>query len=158
TVAVGIERKYSEESLRATQERLQHVLASSPAVVYSLRLEGEGIAAIWVSENVRTLFGHPPDGWSERFWLDNVHPADRAAAAAQMPELLAQGHLVSEYRFRHRDGGYRWVRDEKRLVRAADGRPVECVGSWADITDRKRAEEALQESENRLRQLTENTS
>jgi adenylate cyclase len=62
---------------------------------------------------------------------------------AEAVQLFAKGHHAVEYRFRKEDGAYCWVQDEQQLTRDADGQPFEVVGSWSDITERKRAEEAL---------------
>ena len=58
-----------------------------------------------------------------------------------------------EYRFRRRDGSYCWVNDTQRLVRNSDGKPLEIVGSWSDITARKAAEEANAALHARIAQL-----
>jgi PAS domain S-box-containing protein len=60
---------------------------------------------------------------------------------AHLPEF---GELVIDYRLRHADGAYRWMRDRVRLSRAADGRPLEIVGSMINITAEKQAEETRQ--------------
>src|SRR5207249_2787119 len=78
---------------------------------------------------------------------------DRARVLAEMPVLLAHDRLTTEYRFQYKDGTYHWVHDESRVLRDAAGEPVEVVGSWVDVTDRRRAEEALRASEQRLRLL-----
>ena len=62
---------------------------------------------------------------------------------ANLESLFEHGHHVHEYRFRHRDGRYIWMRDELNVVRDADGTVVELVGYWVDVTKRKQAEEAL---------------
>src|SRR5690606_14584000 len=56
-----------------------------------------------------------------------------------------EGHLTNEYRFRQKDGSFRWFRDEARLLRDEAGTPREVVGTWVDITDFKRAEATMQE-------------
>ena len=61
-------------------------------------------------------------------------------------------HAV-EYRFRRKDGSYCWVNDEQRLIRDKDGKPLEIVGSWSDITARKSAEEEKAAAYARLAQL-----
>src|SRR5262249_19309803 len=62
-------------------------------------------------------------------------------------QLLARGQAAQELRFRHRDGGYRWTRGELRLMRDADGRPLEAVGSWSDISDRRQIEDQLRQAQ-----------
>ena len=57
-----------------------------------------------------------------------------------MFRLIPEGGGNLEYRFRHRDGHYRWFQDSFKTVFDAAGQPLEIVGSWADITQRKLAE------------------
>lgn len=152
-------RKQADAALLAANAKLQHVLASSPAVLYSLKLDGDTVTSVWVSDNVNTLLGYAmPPTWNASWWLDSLQPQDREAGQLQLPDLLQRGHLVSEYRFRHQDGTYRWIRDEKRLLRDDQDRPTECVGSWTDITERKQAEQMLLTSEERFRQAFDCTS
>ncbi|MCX5893205.1 MAG: HD-GYP domain-containing protein, partial [Deltaproteobacteria bacterium] len=70
---------------------------------------------------------------------------------------LETGQLYEEYRFRHKDGTYRWMRDDQRLVRDSEGNPLEVVGSWLDITERKEAEEALERSLDKIQQTLTDT-
>jgi PAS domain S-box-containing protein len=151
------ERKRTEEALHKSQSRLQHVLSISPAIVYSLRIEGGRLVPEWVSESITRLTGYTitealVDGW----WADHLHPDDRDRALAELPRLFADDRLVLEYRFQHRDGGFHWIHDELRLVRDESGEAVEAVGSWADVTERREAERALRASEERYRDLVEN--
>jgi PAS domain S-box-containing protein len=62
---------------------------------------------------------------------------------------------VFDYRFLKKDGTYCWLRGERMLMRDADGNPMEFVGSWSDITERKKTEETLRLSEARYRSLYE---
>jgi two-component system, cell cycle sensor histidine kinase and response regulator CckA len=146
----------SEERLAAATARLRHVLAASPTITYTLDLSGDSATRTWVSDNVERLFGYSVQealrtGW----WRSNVHPSDRDAVLETHRQLLEAGELRQEYRFRHRDGSYRWVRNEMRRATTADGRP-EAVGTWTDITQNRRAEEALRQEQ--LRALLESAS
>jgi PAS domain S-box-containing protein len=58
--------------------------------------------------------------------------------------LIAQGRGTLDYRLQHRDGHYLWIQDTFKVMYDGAGHPLEIVGSWADITERKRAEEELQ--------------
>lgn len=58
-----------------------------------------------------------------------------------MSHLFEKGHHIHEYRFLDKEGNYRWMRDECRLVRDKEGEPLEIVGCWIDITELKLAEE-----------------
>jgi signal transduction histidine kinase len=59
---------------------------------------------------------------------------------ADVFRLIGQGGGTVEYRFRHSDGHYRWFQDTFKVIPDDSGHPVEIVGSWADITQRKLAE------------------
>ena len=159
SVLIGRElagRLRAEEALRTTQARLQQVLASSTAVVYATAVTPTGFTPTWVSENVTRMMGYEvAESLEPSWWVDHLHPADRQRVLAQLPDLLSRGQFIAEYRFRHKDRTYRSIRDEARLTRDAVGTASEVVGVWVDITERKRAEEALLESERRLAQLLE---
>lgn len=72
-----------------------------------------------------------------------IHPEDAAGFYAQAATFLQQGFFTNEYRFRHHNGTYRWLRDEHRLIQT-NGNPLEVIGSLTDITDHKEGELALQ--------------
>ncbi len=147
-------RRRVEQTLGETQRRFQQVLASSTAVIYANAVSGTTFSPTWVSENVTRITGYAPDEpLQPTWWLDNLHPDDRARVLSEMPALFANDQLTTEYRFRGKDGAYHWVHDEARLLRDAAGEPTEVVGSWVDITDRRQAETSLRASEARLRLL-----
>jgi PAS domain S-box-containing protein len=141
----------AEQALRSALPYLGDLFSASPTFLHLLRYDGVTFRGVWVGGSVTRLFGYTPEeacrpGW----WIENVHPDDRAAAVADQAALFRDGHLVHEYRFRRQDGTYRWVRDELRLLGHGEGRPpCEAVGAWVDITDRKQVEEALRERERR---------
>src|SRR5438132_13812440 len=55
--------------------------------------------------------------------------------------------MVAEFRFRHRDGRFHWIRGENRVLRDAAGNPTEAVGSWSDITERKQLEDQFRQAQ-----------
>jgi PAS domain S-box-containing protein len=147
------ERRQAETALLRTQARLQHLLAVTPGAIYSCQASG-GHTATFVSDNVQALLGHTPREFAEipGFWVEGIHPDDRARVLADMPEVFRTGTHAHEYRFRHKNGAYRWLHDEVRLVRSADGEPQELVGLILDVTESKEADDALRLSETRLRE------
>jgi PAS domain S-box-containing protein len=101
----------------------------------------------FISNNVGLLLGfESADLINEpTCWLGRLHPDDRQMLLTTS-SLFNEGRQVIEYRFRHADGTYRWLRDEARLIRD-DGRvPIEIVGSCVDISEEKEMESALRDS------------
>ena len=74
------------------------------------------------------------------WWYDGVHPDDRERVVADVQTLFDQAHLADEYRFRHRDGKYRWVRSELRSCDFRRAIPSKVIGSWSDISGGKQIE------------------
>src|ERR1700694_4051849 len=142
------QRKQAEDALQATQARLRDVLASSTAVVYATKITAEGYAPSWVSESVTRVLGYSVrEALDPTWWPAHLHAADRARVLAEIPTLLTTGALNLEYRFQGKNGLYRWVHDESRLLRDAAGLPVEVFGSWVDITERKQLEEQFHQAQ-----------
>jgi adenylate cyclase len=152
-------RKQLGEALVAAQDRLVHLLSSAPAVIYSYKATGD-FAPTFVSQNIRDWLGYEPREYLENadFWRRCVHPSDLAAVEAEAIHLFKKGSHTVEYRFLKKDGTYCWVNDEQRLVRDQGGQPVEVVGSWSDVTERKEAEIAFRRSEQRLTDAIESIS
>jgi two-component system cell cycle sensor histidine kinase/response regulator CckA len=123
------ERRRLEDQFRRSEQRLRDVVASSPAVLFTLAIKENEIQGIsWTSDNL---------DW----WPDHVHPEDLERVKAQTnADLFTRGDSTQEYRFRQRDGSYRWTRCDMRLIRDETGRPSEVVGARSDITERKEAE------------------
>lgn len=139
-------------ALLVTHERLQHVLASSPAVIFTAQMAGD-YAINFVSDNVTAQLGYEPHQFTAvpRFWANRIHPDDAARVFAELPKLLDQRYCTLEYRFHHQNGTYRWLKDERRL---AEGESLyEVVGAWDDITTRKETEQQLQDQAKRDRLL-----
>ncbi len=136
----------TEAALRSTQARLQHLLSSSPAVIYTCQPEDD-CTPTFVSDNVTDRLGYEPDEFLEnrRFWLDRVHPDDAPHVCGEISRLMEQGHHLIEYRFLHKDGSYRWICDQMKLAYNPEGEVEEIVGTFHDITDRKIAQEQIRE-------------
>ncbi|BAY88343.1 MULTISPECIES: PAS domain S-box protein [unclassified Tolypothrix] len=138
------ERKQAETALLLSQQRLQYLLASSPAVIYSCKVSGD-FGATFISENVKAMMGYEAREFREdsSFWANRIHPDDVSDVFAKISEIFSQGYHSYEYRFLHKDGNYRWVYDQVHAIKDEAGNFVELVGYWADITERKQLEQEL---------------
>jgi PAS domain S-box-containing protein len=137
-------------------ERLTRLLSASPAVIYSFKASGD-FAPTFVSTNIETLFGYAPCEYLDNpnFWRVRVHPEDLPRVEAEVTGLFDNGKHAVEYRFRRKDGSYCWVNDAQLMVRDGEGSPLEIVGSWSDVSARKKAEEAEDALQARLALLLE---
>jgi rsbT co-antagonist protein RsbR len=144
-----------ETEQRAMRERLEHLLHSSRVILYSSKTSG-GIEVTFVSSNVTAQLGYEPRELLEDpgFWADRIHPDDSQRVLTEVKDLFTHERHACEYRFRHKDGTYRWVHDDCRLVKDANGHAVEVVGSWQDITERKQAELTIQQQATALSRLS----
>ncbi len=135
------ERKGVEVELKDARARLQHVLAVTPAIIYTNQASGD-YACTFVSDSLQPIMGYSPQEMLDDpdFWTAHLHPQDTRRVLADVFRLIGQGEGTVEYRFRHRDGHYRWFQDTFKVIPDESGRPFEIVGSWADITQRKLAE------------------
>ena len=140
------DRQQAELKLRSVTERLQYLLAVSPAVIFSCKVGGN-YDVTFVSENIVSLIGYERrEFFEDSFdWHSLIHPEDREIVDTAFAQILEKESISYEYRERHKDGSYRWIYDEVKLVKDAAGIPVECVGYGVDITARKQAEAALQQ-------------
>ena len=150
------ERNKAKEQLTNTNKRLKYILATSPVTTYTYEAR-DNWAATFISENVRDQFAYEPNQFVEdqNFWVEHIHPDDRQRVIVGLSRLFEDDFHVHEYRFLHKDGSYRWVHDETRLIRDEQGKPLECIGYWTDITEKKRLEQVIRQSEDKYRTLVE---
>ena len=151
-------RKRSEAELHRANERFQLAERAANGFVYEWDMRtGE----IYRSQGVQRLLGYRPDEIAPTWeaWAQLVYPGDwqvsTDAEELAYLEALPGETLETEYRIRHRDGHYLTVADFALIERDDAGTVVRLIGQTHDISARKRAEEALRASEERLRLLIE---
>ena len=140
----------AEEARRAAEERLRRVVASSPAVLFTLPVrDGEFRNIDFMSDNVEAMLGYRVDETlGADWWLTNIEAQDRDIVVRQFQsEIVSRGYSSAEYRFRHKNGRSRWIRGETRLVRGTEGEPAVVVGSLSDITERRLLEDQLRQAQ-----------
>ncbi|HYP67318.1 MAG TPA: PAS domain S-box protein [Thiobacillaceae bacterium] len=149
------ERRRAEELLERSEERLRLALDASDEGLWDWDLRS-GLA--YLSPRYYEMAGYRPDEVTPdvEFFKRLVHPDDLDRVLGFI-EARPQGGTqdsVYDYRMITKSGEVKWMLGKGRVVeRAADGTPLRMVGTIADISERKRAERALQESEARYRSV-----
>lgn len=154
-IAQYLQRKESEAKLRERELRYRLIGQAANDVIWDWDLLTDLVE--W-NEGVITRFGYTPEqvGETAQWWYDMIHPDDSERVTAGIKQAIKTGEeqWQDEYRYRRADGSYADVFDRGRVV-FQNGRAVRMVGAMFDLTDRKSAEQALRESEERVRLAVE---
>ncbi len=128
------------QELEAAHRLLTRWVQFSPAVIYSVMQEGDGFKLTYISPNVSDLTGYTAQELmvNAQLWTENLHEDDAQGVRERLRGAPVDEARVNhaEYRFRSKNGGFRWIKDAFRKVIGANGFP-EIIGSWTDITDLK---------------------
>jgi PAS domain S-box-containing protein len=153
-VRYAIERKRTENALRKSEERFELMARATNDAVWDWEIATD---RLWWNVGVRSFLGYPPDtmGADIRWWHEHIHPEDRERIISGLRAVTESGgrFWLDEYRFLCADGSYAYVFDRGYVLHDGDGKSVRMIGAMMDITDRKRAEEALRETNETLRTL-----
>jgi protein-histidine pros-kinase len=152
------ERKQAEQALRAAEERYRDLFENSPSGVSKMTFDGEltdanpAFASLLGYDSVEQFLADEPSNLAGLY----ENASDRDAVLETVRE---QGGVRGlEARLRRRDGSWVWVAADVKVTTDADGESTGWQGAMIDITARKRAEEALRESEERFRLLAEDST
>lgn len=153
------ECKQYEEELRKSEERYLLVAKATGEAIWDNDLLTRRQEWAGATE---ALFGYPAhEGTDAAWWEERIHPSDRHKVLSDLKAVLGSGEGTwsEEYRFRRSDGSYATVVDRGHIVHnSATGEPVRMVGSMADVTERRRWEDALKVSEERFRTTFESAA
>jgi len=143
-------RRRAEEALRESEQRWRSLTEALPQLVWGAGPDGgcDYFSTQWT--NYTGVAESDLLGWR---WMETLHPDDREPTRQFWTESVAgrQPYDV-EYRIRRSDGTYGWFKTRGTPIRNAEGRIVKWFGTCTDISDRKRAEQALKDHEAELRQ------
>jgi PAS domain S-box-containing protein len=155
------ERKAADVALRQANDRLALAIRGSNVGIWENDMDGGDYQSGRVHViNILEQLGYPApeSAISYPSAAAPIHPEDRWGVEQTLRAYLA-GEIPDysvEFRVLHRDGAYRWMLSRGVAERDQTGRPMRFVGTRIDITERKRAEDAVRESEGRFRGTFEN--
>ncbi|QFU15512.1 PAS domain S-box protein [Microvirga thermotolerans] len=148
------DRKQAEEALRISQERLLYALGAAGMVgTWDWHIPSD---TIYADAKFAEMFSVDPDlaapGTNRAAFKSRIHPEDRQRVDEATQRAIETGEKFSEeYRLPMQDGTLRWVLAQGECLYDGEGKPLRFPGAVVDVTDRKRSEEALRESEARFR-------
>jgi len=157
-------RKQYENALHESERRFREILDCSQDVIYRQKFADGRFD--YISPAVNRMFGYSPEE-IQQMSPENIqglfHPDDIQKLMPfrfELEQADRSGKKLSEREFRlmNRSGEHRWIHGQYELIRNADGAPEYIVGTLHDITERKRAEGALWESEERFRGILQNVA
>jgi len=145
------ERRQAEEALREREEILKSILSNMTDVVWSI--SWPDLKHNYISPSLEKLYGR-----SKQELLDNpnlfrdiTHPDDQHLTEKAIKQLLEEGKAERECRIIKPGGSIVWVNDRSKMIYDENQLPIRVDGVTRDITERKRSEQLLRESEMRFR-------
>jgi PAS domain S-box-containing protein len=141
----------------APEEAVRELAESEERFALAVRGTNDGIwdwdirsGEVFFSPRWKRMVGYEDDELPDNFTAFEklLHPEDHDRVMATLNEYLdnqSQRYSV-EFRFRHKDGSWRWILARGRALRDADGKPYRMAGSHTDVTERKHDEEELRQA------------
>jgi PAS domain S-box-containing protein len=146
--------KRTEEALREAEEQYRELVENINECVFSLDAQGR---ITYISPVIEEISGYLPGEVLNRNFSEFIHPGDLDLLADSFTKTLAGEPEPFEYRVMRKSGDVRWVRSWSRLIVSGDV-ITGLRGALVDITDRRRVEAELRESQARYHQLFENAN
>ena len=150
------ERVRAEKQLRESEERYRRITENMSDLVSEV--DAQSIFG-YISPSHSRIVGYAPEELLGKPVYEHVHPEDLERIIIEGGQGVRSGEeREAEYRYRHKNGHYIWLRSIGRSLRSPEGNHIGAVINSSDITGRKQAEESLRASEERYRTIFESTA
>jgi len=152
------ERKETEQKLRSRKEQFELAVRGSNDGIWDWNLQTNNL---YLSERWKGMLGYTDAELENSFdtFLTLLHKDDKERVLLYVNEYLSGNYekYDTEFRLRHKDGGYRWIRARGEALFGADGKPYRMAGSHSDITEKIDSERTLREREAQFRTIFHNS-
>ncbi len=148
-------QKKRDQELHYNSERFKRIAIATNDVIWDWNLKDD---SIWWNEGYTSLFGHTSgDNLLINSWTDHIHPDDYKPVKDSILSTIngTTNTWSAEYRFRCADGTYKLIVDKGIVIRDEQGKGIRMFGSMLDITEKRRIELALHESNTHTRKVLE---
>ncbi|OEY73923.1 PAS domain S-box protein [Salegentibacter salarius] len=146
--------KLQEKELRESLERYDIVAKATSDLITDYNIEND---TFQFSNAIHDIFGYSPDelGTSREWWRERLHPEDSKRVTEATKEIYNNHKklLNIEYRFKCANGNYKYILDRSYVISDAEGKPSRIIGSVQDITERRKYINAIERSNERLREI-----
>ncbi|WP_372920537.1 PAS domain-containing protein, partial [Salegentibacter sp.] len=143
-----------EKKLKESLERYDIVAKATSDLIMDYDIESDELK---FNEAITNIFGYSPENtkFNGSWWDSKIHPEDLDRIKAQEKEMVEKSRKLihTEYRLACADGSYKYVLDRSYLITSKEGKPQRIIGSIQDITQRYNYIKAIEESNERLREI-----
>jgi PAS domain S-box-containing protein len=145
------ERKQTEAALKLSEERFALVIDASEQGIWDWNLETN---EAYYSPHWKNQIGYSDHELKNEFdtWIEHLHPDEKESCINAVQYYIDHSaeHFFLEFRFRHKDGSYRWIHNKASSVRNKEGQVIRMFGTHNDITKQKQSELIIQEKTEKI--------
>ncbi len=145
------ERKQTEAALKMSEERFALVIDASEQGIWDWNVETD---EVYYSPHWKNQIGYSDHELKNEFdtWIEHLHPDDKESCINAVQNYIDHfaEHFFLEFRFRHKDGSYRWIHNKASSVRNNKGKVIRMFGTHNDITKQKQSELIIQEKTEKI--------